>query len=122
MLARGGITTSRHKGTPRAQLGQSRSSAWNAAPAPVPAPTHTSHSQRPCNSFIIFFCSCMQQPASLSASSEPPLTISQRRLSVLALAVLLGRGLHSSTFRLNISAFCGIGGACRSCVGVSRTC
>jgi TPR repeat protein len=27
----------------------------------------------------------------------------------------LGRGLHSSTFRLNISAFCGIGGALRDC-------
>jgi len=28
-----------------------------------------------------------------------------------------GRGLHSSTFRLNVSAFCGIGGAFRGCVG-----
>ena len=26
-----------------------------------------------------------------------------------------GRGSHSSTFRLNISAFCGIGGAFRGC-------
>ena len=30
----------------------------------------------------------------------------------------LGRGLHSSTFRLNLSAFCGIGGAFRGCLGV----
>jgi hypothetical protein len=27
----------------------------------------------------------------------------------------LGRGPHSSTFRLNVSAFCGIGGAIRGC-------
>jgi hypothetical protein len=27
-----------------------------------------------------------------------------------------GRGLHSSTFRLNVSAFCGLGGACRGCI------
>jgi len=35
----------------------------------------------------------MQQPASLSASSQPLSTVSQRRLSVLALAVLLGGSL-----------------------------
>jgi hypothetical protein len=29
-----------------------------------------------------------------------------------------GRGLHSSTFRLNVSALCGIGGAFRGCLGV----
>ena len=29
-----------------------------------------------------------------------------------------GRGLHSSTSRLNLSAFCGIGGAFRGCLGV----
>jgi hypothetical protein len=29
-----------------------------------------------------------------------------------------GRGLHSSAFRLNVSAFCGIGGASRGCLGV----
>ena len=28
-----------------------------------------------------------------------------------------GRGLHSSTFRLNVSAFCGVGGAFRGCSG-----
>jgi hypothetical protein len=28
-----------------------------------------------------------------------------------------GRGLHSPTFWLNVSAFCGIGGAFRNCVG-----
>ena len=27
------------------------------------------------------------------------------------------RGLHSFTFQLNVSAFCGIGGACRVCLG-----
>ena len=27
------------------------------------------------------------------------------------------RGLHSSTFRLSVSAFCGIGGAFRGCLG-----
>jgi hypothetical protein len=32
-----------------------------------------------------------------------------------------GRGLHSSTYQLNVSASCGIGGACRGCLGgVSR--
>ena len=29
----------------------------------------------------------------------------------------MGRGLHSSTFRLDVSAFCGIGGVIRGCVG-----
>jgi len=29
-----------------------------------------------------------------------------------------GRGLHSSTFQLNVSAFCGIGVAWRVCLGV----
>jgi len=29
-----------------------------------------------------------------------------------------GRGLHSSTSQLNASALCGIGGACRGCLGV----
>ena len=29
----------------------------------------------------------------------------------------LGRDLHSSAFRLNLSAFCGIGGAFRGCSG-----
>jgi len=29
-----------------------------------------------------------------------------------------GRGLLSTTFRLNVSAFCGIGYACRDCLGV----
>jgi len=33
---------------------------------------------------------------------------------------LLGRSLHSSTFRLNISAFCGVGGAFRVIQGVCR--
>jgi len=31
-----------------------------------------------------------------------------------------GRGLHSSTFQLNASAFCGIGAAFRRCLGVFR--
>ena len=30
-----------------------------------------------------------------------------------------GRGLHLSTFRLNLSATCGIGGAFRGCLGVA---
>ena len=29
------------------------------------------------------------------------------------------RGLHSSTFRLNVSAFCGIGGAFWDCLGAA---
>jgi TPR repeat protein len=29
-----------------------------------------------------------------------------------------GRGLHSFTFQLNVSAFCGIEGALRVCLGV----
>ena len=32
-------------------------------------------------------------------------------------ADVAGRGLHSSTFRLNLGAFSGIGGACRGCLG-----
>jgi len=31
--------------------------------------------------------------------------------------LLAGRGLHSSTFRLDVSAFCGIGGAFRGFLG-----
>jgi len=31
-----------------------------------------------------------------------------------------GRGLHSSTFQLNLSAFYGIGGALRGCVARAR--
>ena len=34
-----------------------------------------------------------------------------------ALLGVNGRGLHLSTFRLNVSTFCGIGGALRGCVG-----
>jgi len=33
-----------------------------------------------------------------------------------------GRGLHSSTFRLNLSALSGKGGAYRGCLGVFRRC
>ena len=33
------------------------------------------------------------------------------------LTYVAGRGLHSSTFRLNVSAFCGTGGAFRGCLG-----
>jgi len=32
--------------------------------------------------------------------------------------VPVARGLHSSTFQLNVSAFCGIGGALKDCSGV----
>ena len=32
-------------------------------------------------------------------------------------ALALGRGLHSSTFRFNVNALCGIGGAFRRCLG-----
>ena len=35
----------------------------------------------------------------------------------IALALLAGTYLHSSTFRLIASAFCGIGGALRGCLG-----
>jgi len=35
---------------------------------------------------------------------------------------LLGRGLHSSTFRLKLSAFCGIGVYLGVTYGVSRRC
>ena len=34
-----------------------------------------------------------------------------------AKATLPGRGLHSFTFRLNVSAFCGIGGVSMGCLG-----
>ena len=30
---------------------------------------------------------------------------------------IIGKGLHSSTLQLNLSAFCGIGGARRGCPG-----
>jgi len=29
----------------------------------------------------------------------------------------VGRGLHSSTLQLNVSAFCGVRGTCRGCLG-----
>jgi len=47
--------------------------------------------------------------------------------TVSIFAALLGRGLHSSTIQLNVSAFCELGGAFMDCVrgvrghcGVSR--
>jgi hypothetical protein len=39
-----------------------------------------------------------------------------------ASAAPAGRGLHSSTFRINVSVFCGIWGAFRSCLGVFSWC
>ena len=36
--------------------------------------------------------------------------------------LLIGRGLHSSTFRLNVSALCGTGGALRGCQVVFGGC
>jgi hypothetical protein len=44
----------------------------------------------------------------------------QRAEQVMAPLLAKGRGLHSPTFRLNVSAFCGIGGAFnlpRGCLG-----
>jgi len=38
-------------------------------------------------------------------------------LSVAQILELGGRGLHSSTFWLNFSAFCGTGGACQGRLG-----
>jgi len=38
-------------------------------------------------------------------------------LKVIEAAWKLGRGLHSSTSQLNVSASCGIGGAFRGCLG-----
>ena len=35
---------------------------------------------------------------------------------------LVGKGLHSFTFQLNVSTFCGIGGAFRGRLGVFRGC
>jgi hypothetical protein len=35
----------------------------------------------------------------------------------LAVLPLLGRGLHSSTSRLNVNAFCGLWGACQGYLG-----
>jgi hypothetical protein len=34
--------------------------------------------------------------------------------------VVVGRGLHSFTFPLDLSAVCRIGGACRCCLGAVR--
>jgi len=48
----------------------------------------------------------VSQPLDFSEHREPPKD--------------LGRGLHSSTFRVNLSAFCGIGGALRGCLGGVR--
>ena len=43
--------------------------------------------------------------------------IQQRDMSRELIFVRTGRGSHSTTFRLTISAFCGIGGAFRGCLG-----
>ena len=43
--------------------------------------------------------------------------LSQREDDRYFLEDLTGRGLHSSTSRLNVSAFCGIGGAFVGCLG-----
>jgi len=38
-------------------------------------------------------------------------------MTLLEIGLFTGRGLHSSTFRLNASTLCGIGGAFRGCLG-----
>ena len=38
-----------------------------------------------------------------------------RRYNMEGNTAPVGRGLHSSTFRLNVSAFCSRGGACMGC-------
>jgi hypothetical protein len=52
----------------------------------------------------------LQEPAA------PPYT-ALRNIFIAQAMPFVGRGLHLSTFRLNLSAFCGIWGAFRSCLG-----
>jgi len=52
-------------------------------------------------------------PSSLSLSSS----LSSLRSSLSTSPLPAARGLHSSSFRLKLSAFCGIGGALRGCLG-----
>jgi len=72
-------------------------------------------------------------PSSLDRYSSPHLYAQQLWLALgspasaknrMAATGPSTRGLHSSTFQLNLSASCGIGGACRRCLqgvqGVSR--
>ena len=51
--------------------------------------------------------------AALTAAFVTRTTVLERGVNILNPVVfaflLIGRGLHSSTFRLNLSAFCGIG-------------
>jgi len=41
----------------------------------------------------------------------------RRRRNAVHVANPAARGLHSFTFQLNVSAFCGIGGVLRGCLG-----
>jgi len=51
---------------------------------------------------------CKPLPGSVSSCSTN---------SPSAVILALTRGLHSFTFQLNVSAFCGNGGASRGCLG-----
>jgi hypothetical protein len=54
--------------------------------------------------------------AELGLTAGEQQKITELRLEKLGV-VFQGRGLHSSTFRLNVSALCGIGVALRDCRG-----
>jgi len=49
-------------------------------------------------------------------TSVSPCTEDERDAACSRQDLVAGRGLHSSTFQLNLSGLCGIGGARRGCV------
>ena len=70
------------------------------------------------------FCVCQARLKLSSKVNEcKPLPTARKRLrSCPSGTGPMCRGSHSSTFRLNLSAFCGIGGTFRGCLGVCRVC
>jgi WD40 repeat protein len=63
------------------------------------------------------WCSQVQFIPSNSQSPAPPLVLTAGGMDGVVALWDVGKGLHSSTFRLNLSAFCGIGGTFRGFLG-----
>jgi len=100
--------------TPDSIVGSTVTGRGSEEPAGAATPRHSNGGTRP-------------PPAPrVSLSSTNSWLLNDAMAAAVAAGVASGRGLHSSTFRFNLSAFYGIGGARRGCVarlkGVFRVC